>query len=560
MQVSRCGKILWNVNRMNYKIHVKEIILKESGGKGGTETFVYEPSTIDEELQGTLYIIGWLQNRKARFEFLPNLIASLVRRELYKASEATQDERFEAGLKKANEALEDIGKTNKNIADDINFCVINIAEEKIRFAKIGDMVTWLWRSGGVVDIGAKQKPLSKKDLFSAVISGAVEPKDKFIFATGRVMDLFSDKGIKKLFALDLSEEADIITRIYQKHSSTISLPDQAAVLLEVKDARIASRWMPFPKISEDQGEKKVVTALPVRHLKPVIKKYTALLKTYAARNKHMLRQIFSWRGLLVFGALLMLALAATGIGIVDKKFATLRRFSLQLTQADGLATTNAQSAEALLKHVQEDALTMTSVWYLSASAEKIVEAANERIKRLHGIYTDPLSLFANIHINALTFSPKFIFNDSRFVYIFGNAPDTYLKMAKGSGDGSFVFLSSPPEPFDTERILAQGGDFYFINDTHKAAYVLFSGTHELVKVVKSIASVLREPSAQNTRARDGTTYALASANEIIKKDGAGHKEKMLLNNIPPPLDFELSEDGKQIFILTKEAVFTFPRQ
>ena len=47
----------------NFAIDVKELILTQNGKNMGTETFVYEPSNIEEEALGNLYIIGCLHNK-----------------------------------------------------------------------------------------------------------------------------------------------------------------------------------------------------------------------------------------------------------------------------------------------------------------------------------------------------------------------------------------------------------------------------------------------------------------------------------------------------------------
>src|SRR3990172_267414 len=95
----------------NYAISTKELILKQAKHKGGTETFVYEPSNIEEEPLGNLYIIGWMKNGEP---------AEIL---------------FESALKKANAALSDIAASTANMGDVLGLCVINIAGEKVRFAQ-----------------------------------------------------------------------------------------------------------------------------------------------------------------------------------------------------------------------------------------------------------------------------------------------------------------------------------------------------------------------------------------------------------------------------------------
>src|SRR3989339_2074568 len=129
----------------HFTIGTKELILKQGKEGGGTETFVYEPSNIEEERLGNLYIIGRLENRKSEFEFLPNLVASVIKREFYKLDDADTEIHFENALQKANATLRDIGKANEGVLDDAHFCVVNITGETIRLSKFGNIVTFLYR-------------------------------------------------------------------------------------------------------------------------------------------------------------------------------------------------------------------------------------------------------------------------------------------------------------------------------------------------------------------------------------------------------------------------------
>src|SRR3989344_3052164 len=216
-----------------FTINTKELILKQGKESGGTETFVYEPANIEEERFGNLYIVGRLENRKSEFEFLPNLVASVIKREFYKLDESPVEYHFENALKKANATLRDIGKANEGVLGDAHFCAVNIAGKKIRLSKFGNIATLLWRANEVADMTKKYKRQNKNELFSAVITGDVALDDKFIFSTGKTMELFSEKGIAKLFARPLDEQADIISKIYQKNEREIPLPAQALILLTI---------------------------------------------------------------------------------------------------------------------------------------------------------------------------------------------------------------------------------------------------------------------------------------------------------------------------------------
>ena len=164
MQRKRCGTIE-PMESTHFRIGTKELILKQDKEGGGTETFVYEPANIEEERLGNLYIIGRLENRKSEFEFLPNLVASVIKREFYKLDENPAEAHFENALKKANATLHDIGKANEGVLEDAHFCVINIAGEAIRLSKFGNIITFLYRENEVVDMAKKYKHKSTRELF-----------------------------------------------------------------------------------------------------------------------------------------------------------------------------------------------------------------------------------------------------------------------------------------------------------------------------------------------------------------------------------------------------------
>ncbi|MBI1755353.1 hypothetical protein HY250_02220 [Candidatus Azambacteria bacterium] len=549
------GMILWKYRIyvfMNYKIETKEIILKEPRGSGGTETFVYEPATVDEEPFGSLYIIGWLQNRKAQLEFLPNLVASIIRREFYKPGEENAEACFEIALKKANAALEDIGKTNKNVAQDINLCVINIAENKVRFCTIGDIITWLWRAGRLIDMSAKKAHANKKELFSTIIAGGIVPSDKFIFSTGRVMDLFSEKGIQKLCALNLAQQAEIITKIYQKNNGRIPLPDQAAILLEVKHARSISQWIPFatmPRINNASTE-----IQPIKEKSMVMIRMKKLFLLVA-------KQFTSKRGLLSIAMSFLAVTVLWNAAAIGTRFYSLRQLSAKLTRVDALAGENKQEAASLLREIQSETLRIMPSWYLASSAEKLFKEADERLAHLYSIHKEIPLLLTDMrtNLNAMKFLPAYIFDGGDFVYVFGESPDTYAKVKKQSGDISFTFLRLS-ESFKIERMLAKDGDFYFINNEQKAAYVLFPKENELVKVAKTLKKILNTASAQNTRETQEAAYTLQKGSQIIKRSIHGNTETVFLGTIPPVIDFEISQDKKEILLLTKERIYVFPHQ
>ncbi len=534
---------------MNWTINAKELILTDGTRSPGTETFVYEPATVDEDPFGNLYLIGWLENHKTRFEFLPNLVASIIRREFYKLGEGEPELQFESALRKANAAFEDISKANKSVVSDANFCVVNIAGDKVRFSKFGDVVTLLYREGEVVDMSKKYRARSRRELFSAVITGNVYPKDKLIVGGGRVMDLFSEKGIEKLFRLHMEEEADVITRIYQKNSKEVPLPSQAAILLELKEPGDIRRWLPLPtKAAPVPPQTRPGTphgagiGVFMKRARERIFQFTE----HAATGRNLTRAAGAI-------ALLACALVAAHVGT---KFAALRTLSEKASRAEVLGQKQEAQARALLQEVRSGALALMPSWYLTAGAVDVFNDADARIQHLAGIHAEPALPWVSIATQAFNFTPSFVFDDAQAVYVFGVSPDSFLTIQKQSGQSSFTFLQA--EPFETKRMFLSDGDFYFVNDEAKSAYVLFKGERELIKVARTIQKTLATPSPQGKRETQSGIYTLAGAHRIVKASLEGTKDTFLFGGLPAIVDFVVSESDAKIYLLTKERIFVFP--
>lgn len=539
-----------------YAIEVKEVILRATRGTSSTETFVYEPATIDEEPLGNIYVIGWLNNRKAQFEFLPNLIASVIRREYYKPQDGSPELLFETALKKANAALEDIKKTNKNIAQDVNFAVINITQDKVRFCVLGDIVTLLSRNGDVVDMSASQTHKTTKGLFSSIVAGDIIPSDSLIFSTGRIMDIFSDIGIKKLFSLNLAEQAEIISKMYHKYNKDHVLPSQAAVLLKVKNISSVSRWLPFSSAPQSKSTSSPSESSDLTSRRNPRDRFVwargALEKT-----KNIVRKAASKRGFLIIAVASAVTLSLVAGITTTVKSRRVESLSAQLSVLLQKQDSNIESTITQLKDIQNQALTAMSFWFTSDKAQEIFMNADDRIAHESGIHREQVNSVAPIDARSLNFTPSFIYSDDAFIYVFGTSPDSYLKIDKTLLTGSFSFLKLP-ENFETERMLMMNGDFYFINDAKKAAYVLLTEDNELVKVVRTLTKILATNTESGVRLVDKTAYRLEGG-RIIKSNSNGKREVFLLNGIDDATDIAISPNGS-ILILTKKNVLAFPHQ
>ncbi len=212
-----------------HNIKIRELILTSDKKTFSCETFVYEPSNIEEESLGNLYIVGWVKSQKKDLEFLPNLIASIAKREFYKLSDKDPETSFENCLKKANAALLDISREHKNLRRHISFCILNTSKNKMRFSQIGEHFIYLLKNEVVLDIGSSKE---SKNRFSAVISGDINVGDKYIFGTSKLGDLFSKKSIGRVLDDKIEKQAETINRIYEAESK--EKENKEEIILKIK--------------------------------------------------------------------------------------------------------------------------------------------------------------------------------------------------------------------------------------------------------------------------------------------------------------------------------------
>ena len=533
----------------NYRIGAKEIILKQNKRAAGTETFVYEPSYIEEEALGSLYVIGWLKNHRQDLDFLSNLLASILRREFYKLNGGGAEVNFENALKKANASLADIAKTNAAAAEDIGICATNISGSNIRFAKTGNIVTLLFRDGKVTDMSKQskadnaddspRKTKSKKNTFSSVVSGMIYPGDKFIFATEKIIDLFSEKGIAKLFSLNLDGQAEIITEIYQKNRQEIPLADQAVILLEIKEPRdpaylsISRNIANKINIMENAGALVGVKRrfAPLANLRLIVDKAKRAKETLSGikqKTKTAITDLKLHRKNISILSIAIGGLVLFGFGYfsVNAKINMVRDINSALINSEKMSKENKDQAIDTLKNAQEIAMRMFSSLYLSGTAERLFKEINIKINRYNGVHIEPPLLVSDINTGALKFSPMFIFDDSDWIYIFGENPKMYYKISKRNKEQSFVLNHQAQELTETK------------------------------KIIKELAA---NESKQKIRADDKFNYHLSSdQRKIIKqeREGIGKKETFLLGNAGENIiDFTISENENGIYILSKNRVW-----
>ncbi len=532
-----------------HNIKIRELILTSDKKTFSCETFVYEPSNIEEESLGNLYIIGWVKSQKKDLEFLPNLIASIAKREFYKLSDKDPETSFENCLKKANAALLDISREHKNLRRHISFCILNTSKNKMRFSQIGEHFIYLLKNEVVLDIGSSKE---SKNRFSAVISGDINVGDKYIFGTSKLGDLFSKKSIGRVLDDKIEKQAETINRIYEAESREIPFPPQAALLLEVispkrskilknvfgtsKNINIEDKISKYSK--EEQEE-------PVSKYKEKINNYFPAVLEFLKRKKVFIGSSF----------IIIILVASISFYIkMSNAYKLADVINIKIAEAEATAQKNKEKALDIFKEAKNTTLILKSYPFFSKKSDDIIKTIEKKENETKGLFNIiSLERFGKIPGKSLGFSPKFIFESKDNIYVFSDTLNMFYKIKSDDKSGSFLFLDQ--SPFEIEKAFLSDGLFYFINYIKKQVYY-FDPKDEKIYTIESekqLRKLLKlKPTPYNKDFKD-INFSM-DRNQIIKKEGETEKYFNFLSLIRIR-DFTISEDNKFIYLLSEREVF-----
>lgn len=215
---------------------LQEIVMSGSS-RCFCETFVYEPTNIDEEDLGGLYLVGQFDGDEANSGSLLNLLASVIKREFYANYKKKTLAAFESALKKANLTLADfIENNNVDWTGKIHLVCAAINKKMLYLTQIGSAQACLWRNQELVNVcnnlAALQKNPYPLKAFGSLVSGGIMPQDRFLLTTPELMRVFSKNSLKKMIGLsNLAETSQNIQQEIQKNKPQTSI---AALFIEMQ--------------------------------------------------------------------------------------------------------------------------------------------------------------------------------------------------------------------------------------------------------------------------------------------------------------------------------------
>ncbi len=520
-------------------IKIRELILSNTKQPSGCETFVYEPANIEEENLGNLYIIGWVKNKKKEMEFLPNLIASIAKREFYNLANNDPETSFENCLKKLNATFLELGKDHKNLRKHISFCIINTSENTLRFSQVGEHLAYLFRNGSLININ---KTKQKKDIFSAMTSGEIKKGDRFIFSTSKISDIFSEKSIKKILSYDIDKQVQVIDKIYKETSKEIPVPSQAVLVLEARDPKEEKNIKNIFGVSKKIKEIKTSQ----QHETKTNKSKTALkIKETIKEKKWFLISLSS----------IIIIIIAVSFYIKYNSGSKLEaEIKNEINTSLKIAETNKQQAINNLKSLKETINTLSSYPFFSQKAKNLNQEVEKNINEINGIFniTD-IKGYGKISGKSFGFTPRYVFENEGDIYVFSDSVNLFYKIPKDKNSGFFIFLDDVN--FETERAFDDGVNFIFINYENKEVYLFDPSTETMKKLEdeKITKRLLRLKPSNYNKEFDEIKYTL-DKNQIVKRENLKNKTFNFLKLIRIN-DFIVSDDRKYIYLLSEREVF-----
>ena len=210
------------------------------------DSFCFEPEKVGEQKLGGLYMVGELKNLLPQnLKFLENL-AQFIKKEYFGESQISPEDSFSMTLKKANEFLEKITKSeNVSWLGNLNFAVLNIIWQRenywqVNLAKVGSLKVFLLRKGEIIDveqflIGQKENLASYPlKIFDKVMSGKLIKDDRILILTKEALACFLEKDLLKKLAW---AEAKEIKKFFKKNKKDFLEISGICFLIILKEKR-----------------------------------------------------------------------------------------------------------------------------------------------------------------------------------------------------------------------------------------------------------------------------------------------------------------------------------
>lgn len=543
---------------------IREIVWRHPKTKGAAaETFIYEPSTMEEMNLGRLLLLLYATGPLADVRSLFHRLASLFRRSYYHLPRREAHQAFEATLAEANTLISDGLRNQKErpLWGSLSLLLLGVIEEEAQFAKLGGAELFLLRNEVLSRLTkpalTKRAALPVRQAgappiqFSMLASGKVLPGDIFVALAPTASEYLSREWLRRLLLEKGVEGAsERIGRTIEEHGvegataiilfglgklpileeppkKKEALPPHALTLEEIIGAA-----PPEPSRSETPWPRLRLPSLP------------RLPKLRLPALPKQLPRVFP----LLLGALLLGAILIGTVVLTKEKREAARAAALE----KGLSET-----ETLVKQAEE-----AIGFRQKERAEKLLEEGQGRARGLLGTFrkeTRLLSLEQDIRLKLSIVRGKLLASDLTFLQDAAPAlKDHAIVDILRDGDALFLKTEEPGLWFRLALASGQEASPIYPNPAREAT------------LQKLLAASLPSSKTRSTIAR---RLGIPEKNLLIREESltvANEKGTarfiVLTTRIEPVLDFRidglssldtfwLTEDGNALYIVSEKKVY-----
>lgn len=123
--------------------------------------------------------------------------------------EANPIKNFEKTINKINQTFTNLIESNHiEWLDKLNLAIASVYKNNIQLVYTGNIKVYLFRESSLMSLNNKKKSDSKPTkIFSNIVSGTIQEKDKLFFSTKELLDYFSEDNIKNIITGNSPKEA-----------------------------------------------------------------------------------------------------------------------------------------------------------------------------------------------------------------------------------------------------------------------------------------------------------------------------------------------------------------
>jgi hypothetical protein len=567
----------------NLELKVQELVWNHKKSGIHVESFVFEPSAIEEEEMGNLYIImqAYHEERQSSIAKKFHILASLFRREFYLRHKENPKDSFENTLRRMNIIISEMKKAGEFQRVHLDFFIANIRGLDIQFTRSGNISAMLLRGDQLINMAKKivrsrENPASKK-LFDTIATGTLKENDLLILST---VNLFRRVRMKAVQTLHSSLAFSDFMRHMHEYAKPPKIggteSQESCALLFVKVApEIEEQTSGLPRpimkksAQEDQRaneEDPEISLSPsktpffvsigkyafrgAKHLwlfaKTVpsktyntLKKRKKLLpdiEEYVPRAKHAHQHLVVFLRHYLGFVLVALVIIA---GIYYKFYSVNRSFQAQLvaiqketSQAFQIAETtqDRQQASDILAKAREKAQNILEYFAVKSDikkdAQSIIDETLGMENKIYGNRTlGSLVPITDFKHALFSLSPKHIVADEKTLVAIGSPLSLLYRLPIEKKDGSFSVVAIAPEK-NADLIAHKTGSSYYLTDDAGDLYIL--DVRQSVIVPQNGNTTLKDKNIVSMAAYNDSLYLLDAKKDQLYKSSPGGKTSLWL--------------------------------